>query len=108
MCTLPWPFPSVAVRTSRSDRPVRLIPVTAAPLQALILAAGKGTRMKSGRAKVLHPVLGVPLLEHVLRTVEVTGAAPVTVVVGHQAEAVEATFAGRGLTFVRQDPPRGT
>jgi len=77
-------------------------------LQAVILAAGKGTRMKSGQAKVLHPVLGVPLLEHVLRTVEVSGAAPIAVVVGHQAEAVEATFAGRGLTFVRQDPPRGT
>jgi bifunctional UDP-N-acetylglucosamine pyrophosphorylase / glucosamine-1-phosphate N-acetyltransferase len=77
-------------------------------LQAVILAAGKGTRMKSGRAKVLHPVLGVPLLEHVLRTVSVTGAAPIAVVVGHQAEAVEAAFAGRGLTFVRQDPPRGT
>ena len=64
--------------------------------------------MKSARAKVLHPVLGVPLLEHVLRTASVTGAAPIAVVVGHQAEAVEAAFAGRGLTFVRQDPPRGT
>ncbi|PYQ50100.1 MAG: UDP-N-acetylglucosamine diphosphorylase/glucosamine-1-phosphate N-acetyltransferase [Acidobacteria bacterium] len=80
----------------------------APPVQALILAAGKGTRMKSARAKVLHPVLGVPLLEHVLRAVEATGASPITVVVGHQAEAVESAFAGRGLTFVRQDPPRGT
>jgi len=77
-------------------------------VQAVILAAGKGTRMKSGRAKVLHPVLGVPLLEHVLRTVEAAGAAPVAVVVGHQAEAVESAFAGRGLTFVRQEPPLGT
>jgi bifunctional UDP-N-acetylglucosamine pyrophosphorylase/glucosamine-1-phosphate N-acetyltransferase len=77
-------------------------------LQAVILAAGKGTRMKSGRAKVLHPVLGVPLLEHVLRTVGAAGASPVTVVVGHQAEAVEGTFTGRGLTFVRQEPPLGT
>ena len=42
--------------------------------------------MKSGRAKVLHPVLGVPLLEHVLRTVEATSATPIAVVVGHQAE----------------------
>ena len=77
-------------------------------MQAVILAAGKGTRMKSGRAKVLHPVLGVPLLEHVLRTVEATSAKPIAVVVGHQAETVEATFAGRGLTFVRQEPPLGT
>ena len=60
-------------------------------VQAVILAAGKGTRMKSGRAKVLHPVLGVPLLEHVLRTVEATSAAPIAIVVGHQAETVEST-----------------
>jgi bifunctional UDP-N-acetylglucosamine pyrophosphorylase / glucosamine-1-phosphate N-acetyltransferase len=77
-------------------------------VQALVLAAGKGTRMKSGRAKVLHQVLGVPLLEHVLRAVESVGASPLTVVVGHQAESVEAAFAGRGLSFVRQDPPLGT
>ena len=82
--------------------------MTAPALQALVLAAGKGTRMKSARTKVLHPVLGVPLLEHVLRTVLEAGADPVTVVVGHQAEAVEAAFAGRGLRFVRQEPPRGT
>ena len=77
-------------------------------VQALILAAGKGTRMKSARAKVLHPSLGVPMLEHVLRAVAAAGASPVTVVVGHQAEAVEAAFAGRGLAFVRQEPPLGT
>jgi bifunctional UDP-N-acetylglucosamine pyrophosphorylase/glucosamine-1-phosphate N-acetyltransferase len=82
--------------------------VTSHSVQAVILAAGKGTRMKSGRAKVLHPVLGVPLLEHVLRTVEATAAVPIAVVVGHQAETVESTFASRGLTFVRQEPPRGT
>src|SRR5437762_13563679 len=64
--------------------------------------------MKSGRAKVLHPVLGVPLLEHVLRAVQGSGADPITVVVGHQAEMVETPFAGRGLSFVRQDPPLGT
>jgi bifunctional UDP-N-acetylglucosamine pyrophosphorylase/glucosamine-1-phosphate N-acetyltransferase len=78
------------------------------PLQALILAAGKGTRMKSARPKVLHPVLGVPLLEHVFRAVHAVGADPVTVVVGHGAETVEAAFAGRGVQFVRQDPPLGT
>jgi bifunctional UDP-N-acetylglucosamine pyrophosphorylase/glucosamine-1-phosphate N-acetyltransferase len=76
--------------------------------QAVILAAGRGTRMKSARAKVLHDALGVPLLEHVLRAVQALGVDPVTVVVGHQAEAVEAAFAGRGLRFVRQEPPRGT
>jgi bifunctional UDP-N-acetylglucosamine pyrophosphorylase / glucosamine-1-phosphate N-acetyltransferase len=76
--------------------------------QAVILAAGKGTRMKSAQPKVLHHVLGVPMLEHVLRTVSEVGAAPVTVVVGHQAEAVERAFAGQRLTFVRQEPQLGT
>src|SRR5688572_16664850 len=78
------------------------------PVQAVILAAGKGTRMKSARPKVLHPVLGAPLLEHVFRSVHAVGADPVTVVVGHGAEVVEAAFAGRGLQFVRQHPPLGT
>jgi bifunctional UDP-N-acetylglucosamine pyrophosphorylase/glucosamine-1-phosphate N-acetyltransferase len=75
--------------------------------QALVLAAGKGTRMKSAQAKVLHRLLGMPLLEGVLRAVEQVGASPITVVVGHEAEAVEAAFAGRAQ-FVRQEPPRGT
>jgi bifunctional UDP-N-acetylglucosamine pyrophosphorylase/glucosamine-1-phosphate N-acetyltransferase len=77
------------------------------PLQALILAAGKGTRMKSPKAKVLHEALGLPLLGHVLRTVEAIGAHPVGVVVGHQADEVTAAFEGRGA-FIRQDPPLGT
>jgi bifunctional UDP-N-acetylglucosamine pyrophosphorylase/glucosamine-1-phosphate N-acetyltransferase len=81
---------------------------SSASAQAVVLAAGKGTRMKSARPKVLHHVLGVPMLEHVLRTVSAVGASPVTVVVGHQAEAVESAFAGRGLNFVRQEPQLGT
>lgn len=64
--------------------------------------------MRSARPKVLHPVLGEPVLGHVLRAVEATGARPITVVTGHQAELVEAAFSDRALSFVRQDPPRGT
>ena len=82
--------------------------MTKAKLSAVILAAGKGTRMKSARAKVLHPVLGVPLLEHVVRTVASFQPDPLILVVGHQADAVESAFSGRGLEFVRQDPPLGT
>jgi bifunctional UDP-N-acetylglucosamine pyrophosphorylase/glucosamine-1-phosphate N-acetyltransferase len=82
--------------------------VTASTLQALVLAAGKGTRTRSARAKVLLPVLGLPLVEHVLRALSAVGAEPATVVVGHQAAEVEAAFAGRALHFVRQDPPLGT
>jgi bifunctional UDP-N-acetylglucosamine pyrophosphorylase / glucosamine-1-phosphate N-acetyltransferase len=78
------------------------------PPQAIILAAGKGTRMRSEQAKVLEPALGVPLLGHVLRAVEATGADPITIVVGHKAEAVEAAFGDRRVAFRRQDPPRGT
>jgi bifunctional UDP-N-acetylglucosamine pyrophosphorylase/glucosamine-1-phosphate N-acetyltransferase len=76
--------------------------------QAVILAAGRGTRMKSARAKVLHQALGLPLLEHVLRSVGALGLDPITVVIGHQADEVEAAFAGRGLRFVRQEPQLGT
>jgi bifunctional UDP-N-acetylglucosamine pyrophosphorylase/glucosamine-1-phosphate N-acetyltransferase len=82
--------------------------VNASPAEAVILAAGKGTRMRSGQAKVLHAALGVPLLEHVLRTVDAAGLEPVTVVVGYQADAVEAACGGRDLAFVRQEPPLGT
>src|SRR5438552_5566814 len=64
--------------------------------------------MKSARAKVLHPVLGVPLVDHVVRTVQSLQPDPLMLVVGHQADAVEAAFSGRGLEFVRQDPPLGT
>jgi bifunctional UDP-N-acetylglucosamine pyrophosphorylase/glucosamine-1-phosphate N-acetyltransferase len=85
------------------------MPAVSAPLvQAVVIAAGQGTRTRQSGAKVLLPVLGVPLLEHVLRELEVVGADPTVVVVGHQAEAVEKAFAGRGLTFVRQEPRRGT
>ena len=76
--------------------------------QVLVLAAGKGTRMKSAKAKVLHEALGLPLLEHVLRSVDGLGVEAITVVVGHQAEIVEAAFSGRGLAFVRQEPQLGT
>ena len=64
--------------------------------------------MKSSRPKVLHEALGAPLLEHVLRTVEALSPKPITVVVGHEAEAVVTAFALRGPEFVRQDPPLGT
>lgn len=57
---------------------------------ALILAAGKGTRMRSDLAKVLHPFRGEPLILHPLRAAHAFGAERAIVVVGHQADAVEA------------------
>jgi bifunctional UDP-N-acetylglucosamine pyrophosphorylase / glucosamine-1-phosphate N-acetyltransferase len=79
-----------------------------APFHVLVLAAGKGTRMRSSRAKVLHTAFELPLLEHVLRAVRRLKPSALTVVVGHQAEQVEQAFAGTGVTFVRQHPQRGT
>src|SRR5512147_1608229 len=82
------------------------------PIAAIVLAAGKGTRMKSARAKVLHEVAGRPMAYYpVKRAVEV-GASPVAVVVGHQAEAVEAALVaalpGAPLRFALQKEQLGT
>lgn len=78
-------------------------------LHVVILAAGKGTRMKSARPKVLHPLAGRPLIEHVLRTVDQLSAASTTLVVGHGAEDVTASLASRPhLQFVVQSPQLGT
>lgn len=68
------------------------MPRTRAPLAAIVLAAGKGTRMKSHRAKVLHEVAGRPLAYYPVKRALELGASPVVVVVGHQAEAVEAAL----------------
>jgi bifunctional UDP-N-acetylglucosamine pyrophosphorylase/glucosamine-1-phosphate N-acetyltransferase len=78
-------------------------------LHVVVLAAGKGTRMKSAHPKVLHRVAGLPMIEHVLATASALGAATTTIVVGHQADRVKAALAGRpGLTFVVQEPQLGT
>ena len=77
----------------------------------LVLAAGKGTRMRSSRPKVLHRLAGSPLVEHVLRAADPLGASSTTLVVGHQAEVVERELAvtrSRALRFVRQDVQLGT
>ena len=74
----------------------------------LILAAGKGTRLKSGLAKVLHRAGGRPLVEHVVRSCAGVGAKKTIVVVGHQAEKVEAVVAPLGAEIVLQQPQNGT
>ena len=79
------------------------------PLHLVILAAGKGTRMKSAVPKVLHAAGGLPLIEHVLRTADRVSPASVVLIVGHQAEAVQTALAGRsGLRFAVQEPQLGT
>jgi bifunctional UDP-N-acetylglucosamine pyrophosphorylase/glucosamine-1-phosphate N-acetyltransferase len=75
----------------------------------VILAAGKGTRMKSGLPKVLHRAAGLPLIDHVLRAAARLKPASVVVVVGHQAESLKAFLSKRlGLCFALQEPQLGT
>ncbi len=75
----------------------------------VVLAAGKGTRMKSARPKVLHRVAGVPMIRHVLSVARALAPRSIVLVVGHQAEALKSALSGEsGLTFVVQEPQLGT
>jgi bifunctional UDP-N-acetylglucosamine pyrophosphorylase/glucosamine-1-phosphate N-acetyltransferase len=75
----------------------------------VVLAAGKGTRMKSALPKVLHRVAGKPMIAHVLSTARQLAPASITIVIGHQAESLTQALAGQpGLTFVVQEPQLGT
>ena len=82
------------------------------PLAAIVLAAGKGTRMKTRRAKVLHPVCGRPMVYFPVKRALEAGADPVVVVVGHQGDEVErslrASLPGAPLRFARQERQLGT
>jgi bifunctional UDP-N-acetylglucosamine pyrophosphorylase/glucosamine-1-phosphate N-acetyltransferase len=75
---------------------------------AVILAAGKGTRMKSDLHKVLHPIAGRPMLAHLLAALDVLKPAAEVVVAGALREQVEAAVAARGATVVVQEPQLGT
>jgi diadenosine tetraphosphate (Ap4A) HIT family hydrolase/CTP:molybdopterin cytidylyltransferase MocA len=75
---------------------------------ALVLAAGKGTRMESDLAKVLHEIDGRTLLAHVLTTASSLGMARTLVVVGHQAEEVARRHLAYGIETVLQEPQLGT
>ena len=78
-------------------------------LHIVILAAGKGTRMKSALPKVLHRVAGLPMIDYVLAAAASLEPRTMTVVLGHEAETLRAALADRsGLTFVVQEPQLGT
>ena len=76
--------------------------------RAVILAAGKGTRMKSDLPKVLHEIKGKPLLGYVLDTAKGAGAKKIIVIIGHQAQTVRERFSDCECVFVKQEPQLGT
>ncbi|HET7526218.1 MAG TPA: NTP transferase domain-containing protein, partial [Burkholderiaceae bacterium] len=77
-------------------------------LDIVILAAGKGTRMKSALPKVLHRLAGRPLLLHVLDTCATLHAQRTVVVTGYAAADVERCVSEHGVRCVRQEPQLGT
>lgn len=80
----------------------------AASTGAIVLAAGKGTRMKSAQAKVLHPVFYQPMLRHVVDAALAAAVERIAVVIGHQQEAVQAVLADLPVETVLQEEQRGT
>ncbi|MGE6211882.1 bifunctional UDP-N-acetylglucosamine diphosphorylase/glucosamine-1-phosphate N-acetyltransferase GlmU [Comamonas aquatica] len=89
--------------------------LNALPLDIVVMAAGKGTRMKSRTPKVLQKLAGRALLQHVLDTAQQLQARSAVVVTGHGAAEVEAVISGAAradspldLKFVRQEPQLGT
>ena len=80
---------------------------TTHPFAAIILAAGKGTRMKSARHKVLHPIAGRAMLDHLMASVEELGPERLAVVVGAWRDQIEAAVGARAATCL-QEPQLGT
>jgi bifunctional UDP-N-acetylglucosamine pyrophosphorylase / glucosamine-1-phosphate N-acetyltransferase len=80
---------------------------TMPPVFAVVLAAGKGTRMKSNRAKVLHTLCGVPMVNYVIEALGLLAPERLLVIVGHQAELVEAVLPDAAEP-VLQEEQRGT
>jgi len=78
------------------------------PLSIVILAAGKGSRMKSNRPKVIHRLAGKPLVQQVIDSCRHLDPEQIVVVVGHEAEQVRETLAGADCLFVEQREQLGT
>src|SRR4051812_35038632 len=74
---------------------------------AVILAAGKSTRMRSKLPKPLHPLCGLPMTAHVIRACRAAGVEKIIVVIGHEAEKVREGL-GEDVEYALQETPRGT
>ena len=76
---------------------------------AVVMAAGKSTRMKSAKVKVLHEICGRPMLAYVLDALRGAGVEKIALVVGHDRERVKDMFGGQAdITFVEQLDQKGT
>ena len=77
-------------------------------IDVVILAAGKGTRMKSTQPKVMHQLAGKPLLDHVIDTATTLKPKEIIIVVGHEEKIIRKHYAQTPLTFVSQKKQLGT
>src|SRR5215470_7771528 len=78
-------------------------------LAIAIMAAGKGTRLKSRHPKVLHEVGGKPLLAYVIAAAsQISAPEHIYAIIGHEADLVQRAVEHTGVQFVRQEPQRGT
>lgn len=93
---------------ARKSPHVTKSPATAPPLSVVILAAGQGKRMRSDLPKVLQPLAGRPLLQHVIETAKSLAPAAIHVVFGHGGEQVRAALAQEQVNWVLQAEQRGT
>jgi bifunctional UDP-N-acetylglucosamine pyrophosphorylase/glucosamine-1-phosphate N-acetyltransferase len=110
--------PESKVKRARSKHPAarQRVPSPAsqpaarpARIAVAIMAAGKGTRLKSKHPKVLHEIGGKAILAHVIATAkQVVPAQDIFVIIGHEAERVREAVAGTGVNFVLQREQRGT
>lgn len=82
--------------------------MTSTRIGAVILAAGKGTRMRSDRHKVLHPIGGQPMIHHLLDTLAELGAAREVLVIGDRRDQLETALEGRDVAIAIQEPQLGT
>lgn len=77
-------------------------------ITGVVLAAGKGVRMRSRLSKVLHPVAGMPMVSHVIGAAQAAGAHKLVLVVGHGRQEVMAALKGQAISFVVQEQQLGT